>query len=665
MIPEQSLFFKNIFLVLGVGLASVLALTEMPPWIALFVLICLVVRFCIEKKWIKPLATPIVVLLGLTLFAVVYIQYRSLFGQLESSILIVGLTALSILNYSQERDRKLVTLLSFILVILKSMFAPEVYWLLLSAVSFILLWISMLSDGFVTNKKMLAQLFIKAVPLTIILFLIFPRIVLYQNQKYQQRFGQTGFSDQLRPGQIAQIVQDDTLAFYAQFDSDLKKQPPLNQDRLYWRGGVLSESQGLVWKTKPSAKLITAETDKNGDTDLKYQMYFEPHLRSYLFTLDLPTKLIFSDKQVQKNSEHTYRIRDWINSQTVARFESKSNGQFESDSKQNGEFSENSVNWEESPQTWQWLTDLRNQKLSPGQKLAALDEFFKKLNLKYSFQPGFYSESAFDDLLFKRKVGFCEHFAAAYATLARELGISARVVVGYQGGSYNPIGQFWRVTQKEAHAWVEVLSDQNWIRVDPTSWIAPLRLQLSSAEYMQLNENQLALSYNEYLKIKNQNFLNDWWFQTTAVIENINYLWSTFVVDFDMNRQLDLISQIFSFSQKSPQVIVAVILTMIVMGFIFWVLGIRPKKNQIFNRPYELIYKDASKLNIPVNPQMTGLEIIQLFKKHFPDFNEVQIQWAYDTEVYLNTNLSKDRFQKIWKAEIKKLTSQPSHPKTY
>ena len=173
MIPEQILFFKNIFLVLGVGLASVLALTEMPPWIALFVLICLVVRFCIEKKWIKPLATPIVVLLGLTLFAVVYIQYRSLFGQLESSILIVGLTALSILNYSKERDRKLVTLLSFILVILKSMFAPEVYWLLLSAVSFILLWISMLSDGFVTNKKMLAQLFIKAVPLTIILFLIF------------------------------------------------------------------------------------------------------------------------------------------------------------------------------------------------------------------------------------------------------------------------------------------------------------------------------------------------------------------------------------------------------------------------------------------------------------------------------------------------------------
>ncbi len=132
-----------------------------------------------------------------------------------------------------------------------------------------------------------------------------------------------------------------------------------------------------------------------------------------------------------------------------------------------------------------------------------------------------------------------------------------------------------------------------------------------------------------------------------------------------MNRQLDLISQIFSFSQKSPQVIVAVILTMIVMGFIFWVLGIRPQKNQIFNRPYELIYKDASKLNIPVNPQMTGLEIIQLFKKHFPDFNQVQIQLAYDTEVYLNTNLSKDRFQKIWKAEIKKLTSQPSHPKTY
>ena len=55
--------------------------------------------------------------------------------------------------------------------------------------------------------------------------------------------------------------------------------------------------------------------------------------------------------------------------------------------------------------------------------------------------------------------GFCEHYAAAFATLMRIAGIPSRVVLGYHGGEFNQLGKYVIVHQSDAHAWCEV-----WIR---------------------------------------------------------------------------------------------------------------------------------------------------------------------------------------------------------
>ena len=44
------------------------------------------------------------------------------------------------------------------------------------------------------------------------------------------------------------------------------------------------------------------------------------------------------------------------------------------------------------------------------------------------------NKSPYDEFLFKKKIGFCEHFAGSFALLMRYANIPARVVVGYQGG---------------------------------------------------------------------------------------------------------------------------------------------------------------------------------------------------------------------------------------
>jgi hypothetical protein len=65
------------------------------------------------------------------------------------------------------------------------------------------------------------------------------------------------------------------------------------------------------------------------------------------------------------------------------------------------------------------------------------------------------------------KAGYCQHFAGAMALMLRLLGIPARVAVGFTSGTRD--GGDWVVTDRDAHAWVEVwFAGQGWVPFDPT-----------------------------------------------------------------------------------------------------------------------------------------------------------------------------------------------------
>jgi hypothetical protein len=80
--------------------------------------------------------------------------------------------------------------------------------------------------------------------------------------------------------------------------------------------------------------------------------------------------------------------------------------------------------------------------------------------------------------LFDTKRGFCGHYASAFAVLMRAAGIPARVVTGYQGGTFNRFSDYWILRQSNAHAWDEIWIDgRGWLRIDPTASISPLRIE--------------------------------------------------------------------------------------------------------------------------------------------------------------------------------------------
>ena len=73
------------------------------------------------------------------------------------------------------------------------------------------------------------------------------------------------------------------------------------------------------------------------------------------------------------------------------------------------------------------------------------------------------------DFLFSRKKGHCEYFASAMTVMLRAIGIPARIVNGFMGGTLNPLSQLYVIRASDAHSWVEAyLPGRGWMTFDPT-----------------------------------------------------------------------------------------------------------------------------------------------------------------------------------------------------
>ncbi|HEX8852539.1 MAG TPA: DUF3488 and transglutaminase-like domain-containing protein [Pyrinomonadaceae bacterium] len=84
------------------------------------------------------------------------------------------------------------------------------------------------------------------------------------------------------------------------------------------------------------------------------------------------------------------------------------------------------------------------------------------------------------DFLFRAHAGHCEFFSTAMAVMLRTQGVAARVVNGFQSGSYNDAADAYVVRQQDAHSWVEVYfpATDAWVTFDPT----PVEGRPSSAQ---------------------------------------------------------------------------------------------------------------------------------------------------------------------------------------
>jgi transglutaminase-like putative cysteine protease len=77
---------------------------------------------------------------------------------------------------------------------------------------------------------------------------------------------------------------------------------------------------------------------------------------------------------------------------------------------------------------------------------------------------------AVDQYLFVDRRGFCEQIGTSLVVMLRELGIPARLAVGYTPGERNPFTGLYEVKASDAHAWAEVyFPGVGWQGFDPTA----------------------------------------------------------------------------------------------------------------------------------------------------------------------------------------------------
>jgi transglutaminase-like putative cysteine protease len=127
---------------------------------------------------------------------------------------------------------------------------------------------------------------------------------------------------------------------------------------------------------------------------------------------------------------------------------------------------------ERLPQSYQVLKEIAEAETKGAtteyEKINRLAGWLSSAPFTYGSAPYFDSAAGLIEFLTKTQTGVCVQYSYALTVLARSLGIPARLVSGYTGGSHVS-GDKWVVKSSDAHAWTEVyFSGYGWIKFEAT-----------------------------------------------------------------------------------------------------------------------------------------------------------------------------------------------------
>ena len=390
---------------------------------------------------------------------------------------------------------------------------------------------------------------LQALPLVVLMFIIFPRVQgTFLLRMSNPNTGLTGMSDHLQPGTFGSLVQSDDMAFRAQINGG----QALPQSDLYWRALVLEISDSsMSWRATEPSRLPRRQTLPGKVSDrVEQQITIMPHGERWLYALDHPVDIKTSAKfPAQLNSSNSVRSDSPVSSKTVY-----------------------TVTSDLTPEPAEVLTtdrrrlytkvpaDLGEQTLALAhgwRRPGATDDdvvrsallYLRDGGFSYTLSPGpLPPDHALDYFLFHSRKGFCEHYAAAFASLMRAAGVPARIVVGYQGGELNPWGKHYTVRQSDAHAWCEVwLEGRGWQREDPTAVIAPDRVSYGAQGFAALSSDSALGGESRLDRLRRMNAPGSLrWLGHNALLawDSLDQQWNLLVVGYDQEQQMNVLQRL-------------------------------------------------------------------------------------------------------------------------
>ena len=477
---DGSLLGSLPFTLAALAIAIAPHLPYLPLWITLTFLACALGRWQIERRrWHLP--GPLLrLLLALFCFIGVFSTYDSISGVGPGSALLTVMSALKLLETRARRDQFVLLFLSIFLImasLLREQYVWSLPYLLLGLFVTMAAWLQMsVSRGSSARGSFRdsARLIGYSVPLMLAMWIFFPRIATpFWAVPIDTSSGITGISDEMSPGDISSLSASDAVAFRVRFDDAVPE--PRNR---YWRGLVLHRFNGRTWTgNEPTMVPPQDRSIEYLGEPVSYEITLEPTRQHWVFALDVPREWTL-DKTFMGRQQQLSRAQP-IDQRVV--YEATSYPEF----RLNPEISSFSFNYhlripdDSNPRSQGFARELRESAGSDEAYIGAVLRMFSEEEFFYTLEPPALGRNPVDEFLFRTRRGFCEHYASSFAILMRAAGIPSRVVLGYQGGQMNTMGDdYLIVRQSDVHAWTEVwLEGSGWTRFDPTGQVAPERIE--------------------------------------------------------------------------------------------------------------------------------------------------------------------------------------------
>jgi transglutaminase-like putative cysteine protease len=577
---------NTLFLMLAIALAVAPSFSHLPLWCSAGFSILFLWRLGLVFSGHALPGGAIRLITAAACAAGVIAQYDSLFGREAGVALLVLFLGLKLMEMRARRDLFVVIFLCFFLLLTNYFHSQSVWMAAITVVAVFALLASLFTLQFASRELALTRrlrqtglLLLQALPIAAALFVLFPRLSTpLWGLPDDAHSARTGMSDTMAPGLISQLARNDEVAFRVQFDQAMPA-----SSALYWRGPTLGHFDGRTWR--PVRQEVGASprpqiTLPEDGSAVRYRLTLEPHGRRWLFALDVPVVLpnapelsaaITPDFDAVSTNPIHARVR------------------FEAAARTDAAIGLNETplslqNWIQLPagehrQTLEMAARWRNEEADNAKLVKRALDMFRDNGFRYTLQPPLLADNPVDRFLFETRAGFCEHYASAFVVLMRALDIPARVVTGYQGGELNPTDGYWIVRQADAHAWSEVwLAGRGWVRIDPTSAVAPERIELGSQALGETRRQREGL-------IAGSDWLRTWRFSIDSVANS----WNQWVLNYDRGRQQALLARIGLDAANPRDLVGALGLVLALAIGAVAVFTLRPRRE---GDPVETAYRD-------------------------------------------------------------------------
>lgn len=537
-----------------------------------------------------------------------------------ASLLILGFAYKS-LEVLQRRDALVVIFTGFILVGVLFLYSQGMLTVLYGFFALAVLTGTMIavqqsrSYAILPNLRLASLMLLLCLPLMLLFFIFAPRFAPLWSVPLSSGHAKTGISDQMTPGDIAKLSQSDALAFTANFTGERPR-----QNELYWRGLVLQHFDGNTWtqfeeslsfdevksRLRSDKNTVNSRLIKQGN-ERQYEMIYEKSARPWLFALTPVVDILNYKGNVFFASDNRLLAeRDILEPMMLTLVSAP-------DSLRDLNLSESKrqralqLPEKGNDQSRALAAQLFARSSSKQDYIEKVLERFKQQDFHYTLRPPtLRSENSIDDFLMRSKKGFCAHYSGSFVFLMRAAGIPARVVTGYQGGEWNEKGNFLSVRQYDAHAWAEVwLKGRGWVRFDPTSWVAPERVEKNLEAAVETEGSFLENKLLSMTKIK-------WLNSLRKTLDSTQYAWRRYVLGYDQASQAQFLKKLLGeiTIQKVAIIVGGIFAGIILLWVLFLGLGKRHAsealEHQLYRRFCKLLEKKGITREPSQGPQQFG-----------------------------------------------------------